>query len=65
MEENIIMCEDSIEGILTGVYHACELRKDPETIHLQTEEVDNYRLFAVYHEVKADEKKSAKVLHTI
>lgn len=65
MEETILMCEDSIEGILTGVYNAYELRKDPETIHLQTEEMDNYRLFAVYHEVKADEKKSGKVLHTI
>lgn len=65
MEETILMCEDSIEGILTGVYNAYELRRDHETIHLQTEEMDNYRLFAVYQEVKADVKKSGKVLHTI
>lgn len=65
MEETILICEDSIEGILSGIYEAYELRKDHETIHLQTGETENYRLFAVYREVQADEEKSGKVLRTI
>lgn len=65
MEETILTCEDSMEGILSGIYEAYELRKDHETIHLQTGETENYRLFAVYREVQTDEEKSGKVLRTI
>lgn len=65
MEETILKCEDSIEGILTGVYEAYALRKDHEMIHLQTADIENYRLFAVYQEVAADEIKSEKVLRTV
>ncbi len=65
MEETILKCEDSIEGILTGVYEAYLLRKDHETIHLQTADIDNYRLFSVYQTVETDEGKSSKVLRTI
>ncbi len=65
MEETILLCEDSIEGILSGVYKAYELHKDHATIHLQTADDQNYRLFAVYQEVKVDTQKSGKVLHTI
>ncbi len=65
MEEIFLLCEDSIEGILTGVYEAYELRRDHASIHLQTSSVENYRLFAIYREVKTDEEKSRKVLNTI
>lgn len=65
MDEIILLCEDSIEGILTGVYTAYELKRSHDTIHLQTSGTENYRLFAVYHEVKADEEKAKKVLRTI
>lgn len=65
MEETILICEDSMEGILSGIYEAYELRKDHERIHLQTGETENYRLFAVYREVHTDEEKSIKVLRTI
>ena len=65
MEETVLICEDSIEGILTGVYEAYALRKDHDRIHLQIGEADNYRLFTSYCEVQADEEKSSKVLRTI
>lgn len=65
MEETVFICEDSIEGILTGVYEAYELRKDHQTTHLQVGENENCRLFTVYHKVQADKEKSAKVLRTI
>ena len=38
----ILLCEDSIEGILTGVYEAYALHADQEHTHLQTTEIDNY-----------------------
>lgn len=65
MEETILICEDSMEGILTGVYEAYEMRRAHETIRLQTYGIDNYRLFATYREVKADAAKSEKVLRTV
>lgn len=64
-EEIILICENSVEGILTGVYHAYELHRNHETIHLQTTEIGNYRLFSIYRTVMADETKSGKVLRTI
>lgn len=64
-EEVILICEDSVEGILTGVYHAYELRRNHDTIHLQTAEPENYRLFSTFCTVTADETKSCKVLRTI
>lgn len=63
--EDILICEDSIEGILTGVYEAYELRKDHHTIRLQIGEDENLRLFAAYHNVQPDEEKSIKVMRTI
>lgn len=65
MEETVLICEDSIEGILTGVYKAYELKKDHNFIHLQTSGIENYRLFSTYQEVEADEEKSGKVLRII
>ncbi len=65
MEETILKCEDSIEGILTGVYEAYALRKDHRMVHLQTADIENYRLFSVYQDIQADAEKSAKVLRTV
>lgn len=65
MEETILLCEDSIEGILTGVYEAYRLRKDHASIHLQTSDLENYRLFAIYRKVEPDEEKSGKVWNTL
>lgn len=65
MEDTILICEDSIEGILTGVYKAYEMHKDHQTIHLQTSDMENFRLFSTYAYVEPDEEKSQKVLRTI
>jgi probable DNA metabolism protein len=63
--ETILICEDSIEGILTGVYEAYELRRPHHTIRLQIGEEQNLRLFCVYHKVQPNEEKSSKVMRTI
>lgn len=65
MQETILICEDSIEGILSGIYEAYVLHQDHALIHLQTSEEENYRLFTEYQTVQADPDKSEKVLRTI
>ena len=65
MEEYYIMCEDSLEGIFTGIYNAYLLKKPHSQVHICVGEEDNYRLFAVYEECKADEKKAASVAGTV
>lgn len=65
MEENILICEDSLEGILTAVYTAYEKRYVPQQTAIQTSEQGNLRLFASYEYVAADREKSEKVLRTL
>lgn len=65
VEEYYLICEDSLEGIFTGIYNAY-LKKIPhERIHLCVGEEENYRLFAVYENCAADERKAAGVAKTI
>lgn len=65
MENKILVCEDSMEGIFTGIYSAYELREDHAHISLQVGETDNYTLFADYIQVTPDQDKTAKVAATI
>lgn len=65
MEEKYLICEDSIEGVFTGIYDAYALREGHEHIHLQIGEEGNFRLFASYQPVKPDTVKTAKVARTI
>ena len=65
MDDILLLCEDSIEGILSGVYEAYSLKKDHNHIHLHLGKIDNYQLFATYREVAVDDGKSARVLKTI
>lgn len=65
MEEYYILCEDSPEGIFTGIYDAYLLKKPHERIHLMVKEEDNYRLFANYLTCKPDGEKACRVARTI
>ncbi|HBA68954.1 MAG TPA: hypothetical protein DCZ40_06310 [Lachnospiraceae bacterium] len=65
MEEKYLICEDSLEGVFTGIYEAYALREDHGSIHLQVGEEENLRLFAVYRRIEADSGKAAKVAATI
>ncbi len=64
MEEYYLVCEDSLEGIFTGIYDAYLKRMPHERIHLCVGEEDNYRLFAVYENCRPDKEKAAKVART-
>lgn len=61
----IFICENSLEGILTGVYDACASKLGCKNIRLMTGEPDNYELFSEYRVVVPSFSKSEKVVHTI
>lgn len=65
MDELVLICEDSLEGILTAVYEAYALKSRPEQTYLQIGEEGNLRLFAEYVSVAADASKAAKVSKTV
>ncbi len=65
MEEKYLICEDSIEGIFTGIYDAYALREGHEHLHLQIGEEDNYKLFATYLYSEPDPVKTDKVARTL
>lgn len=65
MEEYYLICEDSLEGIFTGIYNAYLMKKPHEEIHICVGEEENYRLFAVYEKHEPEEQKAVKVARTI
>ncbi len=65
MEEKYLICEDSLEGVFTGIYEAYAMKGDHGHMHIQIGEEENFRLFAVYIKVTPDDVKAAKVAATI
>lgn len=61
----IFICENSLEGILTGVYDACASKLGHKNIRLMTDEPENYELFSEYRTVTPSFDKSQKVVDTI
>lgn len=61
----IFVCEDSLEGIFTGVYDACASKLGHRNIHLCTGEPDNYELFSEYISVAPSASKTKKVANTL
>lgn len=65
MEEKYLICEDSLEGIFTGIYDAYALKEDSGHLHIQVGEEENLRLFAAYIRVEPDAGKAVRVARTI
>ena len=70
MEEYVFVCEDSLEGIFSGVYEAYEFKKQErveshDTLHLAVKQPDMQRLFTRYIKLKTVEEKANKVVRTI
>lgn len=61
----IYVCENSIEGIFTGIYDTYLNKKDVDSTELIVGEGGNYRLFAEYQKVQTQEEKAKKVANTI
>ena len=70
MEQYVLLCENSIDGILTGVYEAYRLKKDEaldshDRIHLMVEEPMIPMLCTSYLTVVTDTDKAQKVIRTL
>ncbi len=65
MEETVLICDDSQEGIFTAVYEAYAWKLDREHVYIQIGEEENLRLFAQYKTVETNREKAAKVAATM
>jgi probable DNA metabolism protein len=65
MSITVFVCEDSLDGILTGVYDAWDSHLGHENVKLETEAEENLELFCVYRSVETDTEKAEKVLGTV
>lgn len=65
MEEKILVCVDSFEGIFTGIYEAYARKLSHESTRIQVGNDDNYRLFAEYYVIEPDEEKTVKVARSL
>ena len=61
----VFQCEDSLTGILTGVYDGWASRLGHSHVRLAIPDQGNMELFCEYEEVMADTDKAGKVLRTI
>lgn len=63
---HILICENSIDGIFTGIYYAYEKRYGHKNTQLSTSEgIDTYQLFCEYEDITADAAISQKVANTL
>lgn len=65
LENIVLVCEDSLEGIFTGIYEAYATKLPLETIIIETGNQDNFRLFTTYRTITLDGTKAAKVVKTL
>lgn len=61
----VFQCEDSLTGILTGVYDAWDSRMGHEHVRLETGAYEDMELFCEYVQVPSNLDKAGKVLRTI
>ncbi len=61
----LFQCEDSVDGIFTGVYDAWDSRIGHSGVGLRIKAKMNLELFAEYREVETDAEKAAKVARSI
>lgn len=63
---HILICENSIDGIFSGIYHAYERRYGHKNTQLSTSEgIDTYQLFCEYEDIPPDAAISQKVANTL
>jgi len=65
MEEKILICEDTQEGVFTAIYEVYAGRYPRESVRLQVKEDENFRLFAEYIRITTDVTKAVKVMRTL
>lgn len=65
LQNLVLKCEDSLEGIFTGIYEAYALRVPLDTVMIETGNQDNLRLFTTYQTIQPDSNKATKVVLTL
>lgn len=70
MEELALVCEDSLEGVLTGIYEAYLMKKERQipthdTIHILIGEPVIRNFYTEYHTCLMEQEKACKVAATI
>ncbi len=68
--ETVLICEDSLDGVFTGIYEAYRFKKDNaveshDLIHLAVKEPSAQRLFTDYINIETSPEKAAKVSRTL
>lgn len=63
-EARVLVCENSPEGILSGIYEAYHRGISHENTYIETAN-SSYRLFASYEQIKTDSAKVQTVLKTL
>lgn len=58
---NIYLCEDSLEGVFTGIYEALKNKETADGSKIIAGEVDNYELFANYITVVPKESHTKEI----
>lgn len=61
----VFRCEDTLTGILTGVYDAWDSRLGHANVRLTSSAVENLELFCEYTDVEPDAEKAGKVFRTV
>lgn len=66
IEKKRVVCEDSIEGIFSGVYYIYEKKYEKTSIELKVEgNNENYELFTIDEFVPVDMQNAVKVARTV
>lgn len=68
--ETVLICEDTLDGVFTGIYEAYRLKKDKsieshDLIHLAVNEPFSQKLFTDYINIETSLEKSEKVSRTL
>lgn len=61
----VFVCEDSLDGILTGIYDAWDSRLGHGNVRLEICREDTLELFCRYRTVEPDMEKAEKVMRTL
>jgi len=61
----ILICEDSVEGVFTAVYEAYERKYNHDDTYIQVGSEENFRLFSEYSQITTNNVKAGKVANTL
>ncbi len=61
----VFCCEETIDGILTGIYEAWMSGLEQDAVKVQTNQTRNLELFSCYVQVQTDPKKAEKIAETL